>query len=353
MKVSSKAGKLPSAAPKTLEPYLFHGVSLSWSDGRSQATGDCPWCRREGKFSVEVDTGKWRCLVCNEGTNAKGEPINGGNAHTFLRLLWERGNQEVANLSLGERERYYSGLARDRGLLDWATLASWGVVRSPLNDSWLVPGYGLESTLNQLYPYAPDLSNGKGGKYRLLATAGMPHQLFGIPLFSKEKSTIMICEGPWDAMVLWELLRRSKLDEGTKRLKPTSNPGGSLVRDTNVLAVPGCNVFSQRWGSLTAGKRVVLLFDNDYPKTNRMTGMVSPPAGHMGMRRITRLLVSSESPPSSIGYVDWSGKGEEYCTSLPEGYDVRDHLTKSDEGAYLDGLVERLRRLETLLYGGS
>lgn len=47
--------------------------------------GDCPFCGRDNKFSVNREDGRWRCYVCQEGSD-KG----GGNALTFLRLLWEK-----------------------------------------------------------------------------------------------------------------------------------------------------------------------------------------------------------------------------------------------------------------------
>ena len=51
--------------PDRLRPYEFHGVGLT-TRGK-HAVGDCQFCGKEGKFSVEVDTGLWRCLVCGTG----------------------------------------------------------------------------------------------------------------------------------------------------------------------------------------------------------------------------------------------------------------------------------------------
>ena len=55
--------------PNHLRPYVFHGLDLRHRDGDRNASGDCPWCGREGKFSVEVETGLWRCWVCAEGSS--------------------------------------------------------------------------------------------------------------------------------------------------------------------------------------------------------------------------------------------------------------------------------------------
>ncbi len=71
--------------PAALRPYAFHGVALEYAAGAKQATGDCPFCGRAGKLTIEAATGLWKCWVCAAG-NSRG----GGNLLTFLRLLWDR-----------------------------------------------------------------------------------------------------------------------------------------------------------------------------------------------------------------------------------------------------------------------
>src|SRR5690349_18463068 len=95
--------------PESLRPYLYHGINLSWKDGGAEAVGDCPFCGREGKFSVKIEDGRWRCLVCAEGTD-KG----GGNAYTFIRILWEESDKATKS--------GYDELAIDRRLLSEESL---------------------------------------------------------------------------------------------------------------------------------------------------------------------------------------------------------------------------------------
>ena len=92
--------------PNHLRPYTFHGVYLSVHG--THALGNCPFCGREGKFSIEVATGLWRCLVCATGT-ANG----GGNALVFVRLLYERA-VETAKMA---DPFAVSRIAQDRRLL--------------------------------------------------------------------------------------------------------------------------------------------------------------------------------------------------------------------------------------------
>ena len=180
--------------PKTLRPYLFHSVNLEWSDNDEQATADCPFCGREGKFSVNIESGLWRCLVCALGS-AKG----GGNAFVFLRLFWAECDAQTSD---------YSAIQMDRGILFPETLIEWGVVQSYLGDCWLVPGYNVDGKLCQLYRYA---QTAKG--MQLLCTSALDHQIMGRNLWNKDASIVYLCEGPWDAMVLWETLKHTKQTE--------------------------------------------------------------------------------------------------------------------------------------------
>ena len=75
-----------SAEPDRLRPYTFHGVHLFPNGAAAgHAVGDCPFCGKEGKFSVDTGTGLWRCWVCGAGTAA-----GGGNGLVFVRLLYKQ-----------------------------------------------------------------------------------------------------------------------------------------------------------------------------------------------------------------------------------------------------------------------
>jgi hypothetical protein len=311
-----------------LKPYLFHGVELRING--KQASGDCPFCGRDGKFGVEVETGLWNCFVCKEG-NEKG----GGNSSVFLRKLWEVSDAATSD---------YSELSEERRLLYPDTLLHWQVSQSLTTGKWLVPGFGSKGALNQLYQYTE-----VNGKMRLLPTPTHGHQLHGLNLFDPTKQTMYICEGPWDGMALWEVLRQAKLND-VGDLVATANEERSLAADANVLAVPGCNVFFETWLPLFAGKHVVLMFDNDHPRKNEATGRDVEPAGLVGMQRIAKILAAAKQPPESIRYLCWGDNGVDL--TLPGGFDVRDALTGgTGEGVQPTEnlLARRLARLQGLL----
>lgn len=316
----------PVDAPKSLKPYLFHGVELSWSNGAKEALGDCPFCGKEGKFSVNLETGLWRCWSCSEGTER-----GGGNVVTFLQILWVRSNEQTSNSD-------YDLLAKHRKLLYPETLIHWGVCRSIITNEWLVPAYGTRGKLNQLYRYS---ENRNTGKRLLLATSGVHHGLFGVPLNHNHRKLTYLCEGPWDAMALWEILRSTKaMSDGTFVL--TGSEQNSLLADANVLGAPGCKVFEPTWASLFEGKKVVLMYDSDHPKVNPKTREPIPPGGYEGAKRVARILASHETPPEEIHLLRWGEQGHD--PNQPSGYDVRDALSSGG-----DTPADRISPLAALL----
>lgn len=332
--------------PQSLKPYTWHGLDLTVNDTETQATGDCPWCGKEGKFSVEIATGKWRCFSCNEGSNDNGTAISGGNSHTFLRLLWDYSSKQE-HVCIEERLQ----LLADERRIALSTLRRWGVVNSSLiDDDFLVPGYGTKGNINQLYRYRRIFKDGRW-KRVLWATPKhgvkdgsnqeVYHTLFGLnpALYDTGKPTIYLCEGPWDAMALWQALRQLKWTNGPgSELVKTSNESKSLLADTNVLAVPGCTTFKASWCEVFGGKKVVLLFDNDHPRT--INGRNVMGGGYAGMVSVARQLQSANQPPESINYLCWSKNG--FDPELPSGYDVRDMLSGSSVAEQVSALFSKI-----------
>lgn len=312
--------KIATTGTNQLKPYLAHGIDLQHREGDRQAIGDCPFCGREGKFSVVITTGLWRCIVCPAG-NEKG----GGNSTVFLRELWKQS---------GERTSDYKPLVSSRKLLSADTLKAWGVVKSLIDGTWLVPGYNAAGSLTQLYRYVLDRAS---GKHRLYATPETPHGMFGVNLWDKKRDLAYITEGPWDAMAFWEVLNRTKSTGG--KLELTGQAATSLGADANVIAVPGANVFQDGWLPLFKGKTVSVLFDSDHPKEHQ--GKTLEPVGYVGMKRVANRLGAAEEPPEAIEWLNWGDGG--YDSTLPSGTDIRDFLSKGKD------VKERITQLAAIL----
>lgn len=325
-----------------LVPYTWFGLSLAKNSTGKEAVGDCPFCSRSEKFSINIATGQWRCLVCQTGSS-KG----GGNILTFIRLFYE------LCLSSNTSNLGFSSLAENRGI-KVGTLISWGIVNNVLTNEWLVPAFARTDAkssksgesnkssesgksvksdikLVQLYRYA---SPGKGRKPTLMATPTVEHYLIGMQLYNPKKSDIYFTEGPWDAMRLWEMLASTKYGEKDKLLS-TEFVDKSLLSQSNVIALPSCTVFPSSWVNMFNGMDVNILFDNDHPRTHPKTGQKIPPAAFEATKRVARLL---HKTTSSTFYLNWGEEG--YDLELESGYDVRDLLKSGIKG--METLSEKL-----------
>jgi hypothetical protein len=269
--------------PQCLRPYAFHGVEFHWKPKDKWTSGDCPFCGHTEKFGIHARSGVHRCFKggCK------------GNITKFLQWLWEESYQRTSEYQL---------LADDRRLIFAKTLERWHWAKSILTGDWILAGYTLNTKLVQLYRYIRFSK-----RFTLVPTPTISHKLFGIHLYDPNQQEVYLCEGPADAMVLWELLRHR----------------GNMA---NVLAVPGCQVFFPEWSTLFARKSVVLLFDSDHPRTNGQVGKSLKPAGFSGMRRVASLLAASSPRPADISFLSWGPEG--YDPKKPSGYDIRDYLTE-------------------------
>jgi energy-coupling factor transporter ATP-binding protein EcfA2 len=320
--------------PEVLRPYEAHGLDLSgYKPGLKNVLTDCPFCGNDRSMSLLVASGVFRCYKCTREGSKKG----GGNIYIFLRDLWALGAEQTTEDQL----RLF---AKERGLLSPETLRAWGAIVHPLTGEWCLPGYSPEGVLRQLYRYAK-----LGDKYRLLATPGLPHQLHGTnaELFDADKAMVYVCEGPWDAMALWEVAGKAKPANGA--LVQTGDKRSSLLGSGNVLAVPGCSTFLESWRPMFKGKSVVFLYDNDHPKPNKTTGKLMPPVGFEGVKRHAGHLLGEKEPPAQVQYLRWGNGNEDFAgfdPALPSGYDIRDALKGDTLSARIARLAAVTGRIE-------
>lgn len=280
-------------APEAIRPFLSLGLNLEWSDGKKEATADCPGCGNDKKkFSVRVEDGRFNCFVCKIT----------GNGPSFMKWLWQASYEQTL-------EAQYDVLADDRGLLSPDTPREWGAAVSLLTGEWLLPGYDADGKLTNLYRWVKT----KEGR-KLYGVKGLKPALFGVQLFDKAKPNVHQAEGPWDGMAWWEEMRRDGHEQ--------------MLDNTNVTAAPGATVFMEQWGRLYAGKHLTLLYDNDHPKAPPKTGVMSEPAGLAGIKNAVAVLSKAEEQPASVSYLQWGEQG--YDPEVPSGCDVRDVLRAGD-----------------------
>lgn len=311
--IRKPAPKSDTPPPHGLLPYLHHGMDLEIKDGHG--VGDCPLCGAEGKFSADCDSGLWRCWVCGGGTDR-----GGGNPLMFLRLLHEAALD--ANRTLVSE--FLNEVVEDRRLLNAATPDTWGVCRSKIPPHpWLVPGYSTSGKVDQLYKRVRTQKPNGEWVWSLLPTPGVWEEGRGHALHMPpsdhlpERDSVHIFEGPWDGMAYWE---------------------AAQLQGTNVVAVPGCNVWRDEWTVMCRGKHVTIFFDSDHP---RRQGVRTYVAGYDGVARIAKRLAGVAR---SVSWLRWGREG--WDPDKPRGWDVRDALS-GQPGPPLD-MEGRKRALVTL-----
>lgn len=286
--------------PQNVRPFQFHGLLLAARGG--QWWGECPFCQDPvNKFAVSEETSQWDC---------KNGCQRAGNAHSFVKQYYEHCRQHTDADAVAE-------LAELKGL-DPDALDAWGVAKSTLTGEWLVPAYGAKyqdgDGPQQLYRYIA-YHTPHGAQYRLLPTPGLfgdgdNHRLFGRHLVGEGCSHVHVCEGPWDGVALWHALGGL---EAARR------------EGVGVVAVPGAGVFLNAWLPLFKGKEVVLLYDNDHPRTDR-GGVTHPGAGLSGAKRAAGMLKGAGVKPLVLFWGKHLEPAQQHDADLPDGYDVRDLL---------------------------
>lgn len=339
------------SVPEGLKPYQFHHVELDYTSKAESVYGTCPFCGAESKFNVIAKSGLFRCNRCNKGED-KGKLLKGGNPSVFIKYLWEMSEEATTPVE-------YEELAKARGLLYPETLIAWQICKSILTHDWLVPGYGADGSLRQLYRYMQVT-----GRMALLLTPTLNHQLHGVNLYSKKKDVVYLCEAWGDALAWWEMLTVTKRDDNGEHL-PTVNRSQSLIAESNVLAIPSATVFHDSWISLFSGKDVRLMAQSDHPKmvcskcrktyslvdsshcpqpscNKNDKGQLLEAIGYTAMKRIAALLAASPNPPASISILTWGEGG--YDPTVKSGYDLRDHLNLAGTA-----LASRITRFDDLV----
>ena len=312
----------PPPTPTTANNSLFYnslGMNLRPSRDPTEFVGQCPFCLTEKHFMVSRKQGIYNCLLC--GRN--------GNHYTFLQDLYKESIQTTTSAD-------YETLSQNRGLTT-KTLQVAGLAKSSLRpDVWLLPSRSQEGKILNLYqaipikkdqPHEtpsrptnnqspvrglgtrpppnrslrlqqlqqpttkgtrrppvprsrPNHANGSpnqrtAGSYEIRsASSPCTQQLYGLESYADQR-TVILCEGHWDRLAMWEILASLELPSTGEpsglnpflwNLRPhrgLPNYFNPILSKVAVLGVPGCNIFKADWCRLFRNCLVIILYDND------------------------------------------------------------------------------------------
>lgn len=294
---SEEQGLLP-----TLRVFASHRIqNLRYTATSDNASADCPFCGKVGKFGIHVATTKFSCFSCGAA----------GNEYTFVREIWGASVEQTTDAEL-------DALAVEWGLWSGQSLRDWGVVKHCLTQEWAICGYNDQRKVTGLYRWV-NLKNAHGKwKRTLLPSPRLGHHLFGLGVHDPAKPAVFLCEGWRDGVAMYDTLRLLS-DQGKN----------GLLSTVNVLAVPGTNSFKPEWVPLFSGKETTVMFDNDFPTINLKTGKEVVTGGPAGVRRVAGMLMSDPKlVPATLSYLSWGGTVEQgFNRKYANGTDVRDFLT--------------------------
>ena len=280
--------------PNNIKPFIFHGIDLELNNDQYQ--GQCPFCDKEDHFFITPKAGLWKCQKCSES----------GNVISFLQKFYAIAVKYTDENSLLD-------IAEDRGCTTKA-LQDWGICINPLTSHPLIPTYNRDGKITNLSQY---ISTSKGK--RVYGTPSCNTGLFGLNKLKKNKATIWLVEGIWDAIAL-----QTALTEVKKNKKDYQKP-------QTVLAVPGASSFKEDWGNYFSKRETKIVFDNDHPKQGKI-------AGYDGTLRTTSMLVNHTD---DINLMMWGDEG--FDIELADGYDVRDLIEDKASTAALKYIEEHLK----------
>jgi hypothetical protein len=338
--------------PEKLKPYRDLGLVFTSDNGKNAST-TCPFCDKEDHFNVNIETGLWRCVRCDED----------GNEYSFIQKLYDASNGltheylaqsgmdvETACLQLFDPE-----LVEDRGLSP-AALQYMGVKHSLIDARWLIPIYNWEGVLSNLGIWTETTDDDNNVKRVVYYVSGMKQYLYGLDQLHRwdeiqRPDVIWIVEGPWDRGATFDVLSRVRdksINQTGRTLTETTIFDKSLMANALVLARPSAHTFSS--GDAEALKRrfpnatqkIMVVGDNDYPRVAGKTKKVTHP-GWDGVVKTASLLQAQAY--KNVHVCQWGvDEFPAFNEFLPDGYDLRDEC-KDDRKVPVTRAGDVLRRM--------
>lgn len=207
------------------DTYEDLGVMLGpVSEGNRNAKSDCPFCRKDGHFFVNVDNGQYSCKVC----------AREGNVFTFFKEFAEH---MEAHTGPGD----FDDLSQKRGIPADA-FPEWGVSLNYLTGEWIIPMFSDKGTVREIRRTSGVKGEG------VQSTSGCKTQLGGLYLLATtkdlQKRRVWVCEGDWDGFAMRWLLKQA---------------GSHDI----VVWAPGSGTFKDEWVPWFKDLDVVWVYDND------------------------------------------------------------------------------------------
>lgn len=206
--------------------FQQHGFYPSVLRGDNQE-GSCPFCQKEDKFYINVNTKQWDCKYC----------LKKGGYRTFLNEVAKR---DINNFS----DKIIYNIAKKKELSP-IYLRKTGVGYNHVTGRYTLPVLSYDkSNYHDIRIYL----DGVKGKSKFISSVGASTGLFNWHLLNENEKgrsdTVWICEGEWDLIAWYSII-------------------DNLYPEDVIVCVPGAGTFKAEWQGLFIDKDVKVLYDND------------------------------------------------------------------------------------------
>lgn len=285
---SSENSKISFQIPqKQINQYhqllKWYGIDAERDNAGNNFVGDCPFpqCtdeQKQGKFSMHVQTGMWRCFYCQAQ----------GNVYTLINML------HSMYFSTTTTEQYELLKRKRKGAVDVDVLKDFQLAFNTATKEWMLPNWSVEGSTKgivNLYCWRAykDVMKNKICHQVVSGPTFKHHPYGGNRVRTATNRPLWVLEGHFDTLAFVSLLRRAGQQENFDCM---GAPGGSI---------PKANL------QMLSGRDVVLAYDND-------------DAGSESMDRTIRSMATNGVFPKSLRKIQWP-------EGLPKGFDVSDVIT--------------------------
>jgi hypothetical protein len=275
-----------SATPKQINQYqsLLTCYGITTEMEGENFIGECPFegCTeyqgKSPKFSMNIQTGMFRCFRCGIS----------GNSYGFIRAIHHH------YLARTTSEDYESLIKMRKNAFGQAICEDMQLAYNTSTKEWMLPSWGrdgLSAGIVNLYVYRTSFDPETRKPFKQIRSGPTFKQhAYGVHrLRDGNQRPIVVLEGHWDYLAFCELLSATKQ---TPKFDCIGKPGSA---------------FPKNYLSLFNGRDVRLMMDND-------------PAGEQGVEQICRAMTTQGVIPTSLWVLKWP-------EGLPKGFDVSDVIT--------------------------
>lgn len=242
---------------------LLNHLNIHYKSNEIDAKTTCLWCGKSALSVKNEQPFEFQCFSCKQT----------GNGYTIIRQFY----LTIPDITKDQATK----LSNKKKGIKPITLKNLGVKHT--NNTYFIPVLNQASALVALHKYTLNSPS------VIASPKPLALSILGLQNLYDKCSTIMICEGHWDYMIMKQL---------------------DLEEHICILGTAG-SYFTQSYLHYLRNRDIIILFDND-------------DAGKDGVEHIARNLKIQNITVTSLQHLDWSKVKVSGLDIIPNKFDIRD-----------------------------